>query len=117
MKFGRFMFQNVVLPGLGIAAVFVVWAILSATVAKDLPSPLQTWNDSKLYIMEPFAYRGEMDQGILRFTWLSLRLVAKGYALALLLGVPLGFMLGLSVTCTRIFDPIFQILRPVSPLA
>jgi nitrate/nitrite transport system permease protein len=58
-----------------------------------------------------------MDQGILRFTWLSLILVAKGYSIALILGTPIGFCLGLSKTFTKAFDPIIQILRPVSPLA
>src|SRR5437016_13679056 len=58
-----------------------------------------------------------MDQGILRFTWYSLQLVAKGYALALIIGTPIGFCLGLSQTFTKTFDPIIQILRPVSPLA
>jgi nitrate/nitrite transport system permease protein len=67
--------------------------------------------------MPPLEYRGELDQGILRFTWLSLKLVAKGYAIALLIGTPLGFMLGLSKFFTKAFDPIFQVLRPVSPLA
>ena len=47
-------------------------------------------------MLEPFAKRGEMDQGILRFTWYSLMLVAKGYALALIIGTPIGFLLGLS---------------------
>src|SRR5207245_5142469 len=36
---------------------------------------------------------------------------------ALLVCVPLGFCLGLSDFFTKTFDPIFQILRPVSPLA
>jgi nitrate/nitrite transport system permease protein len=67
--------------------------------------------------MEPFAKRGELDQGILRFTWYSLVRVAKGYALALLLGTPLGLILGMSKTFQKSFDPIIQILRPVSPLA
>ena len=30
---------------------------------------------------------------------------------------PLGFFLGLSKTFAKMFDPIFQVLRPVSPLA
>ena len=72
---------------------------------------------SKLYILEPFAKRGELDQGILRFTWYSLVLVAKGYALAILIGTPLGFLLGLSRMFAKSFDPIIQVLRPVSPLA
>lgn len=106
-----------VLPLLGIAVVVGLWAVSSATWAKELPSPVQTWEKSKEYVLDPFAKRGEMDQGILRFTWHSLVLVAKGYALALLIGTPLGFCLGLSKTFTKTFDPIIQILRPVSPLA
>jgi nitrate/nitrite transport system permease protein len=86
-------------------------------LSKDLPSPAETWVKSKPYIVEPFAKRGELDQGILSFAWLSLKLVAQGYAIALILGTPIGFFLGLSKNFTRAFDPIIQILRPVSPLA
>jgi nitrate/nitrite transport system permease protein len=49
-------------------------------LSKNLPSPAETWVASKPYVMEPFAKRGELDQGILRFAWLSLKLVAQGYA-------------------------------------
>jgi nitrate/nitrite transport system permease protein len=86
-------------------------------LSKDLPSPLETWKASREYVLKPFAKRGELDQGILAFTWLSLKLVAQGYGIALILGTPIGFCLGLSKAFTRIFDPIIQILRPVSPLA
>jgi nitrate/nitrite transport system permease protein len=106
-----------ILPIAGILIVIGLWALSSATWAKELPSPVQTWAKSKDYVLSPFAKRGEMDQGILRFTWHSLLLVAKGYALALLIGTPLGFCLGLSKTFAKTFDPIIQILRPVSPLA
>ena len=44
-------------------------------------------------------------------------LVAKGYALGLLLGTPLGLLLGVSPLFSKAFDPLIQILRPVSPLA
>src|SRR3989440_5552875 len=106
-----------ILPLIGIAFVLAIWAVSSSTWAKELPSPLKTWQASRPYIFEPFAKRGEMDQGILRFTWYSLVLVAKGYALALLIGTPIGFCLGLSSSFTKTFDPIIQVLRPVSPLA
>jgi nitrate/nitrite transport system permease protein len=107
----------IVLPMIGIGIVVLLWQISSVTWAKELPSPGRTWANSKDYILKPFEKRGEMDQGILRFTWYSLTLVAKGYALALLIGTPIGFFLGLSKTFTKTFDPIIQILRPVSPLA
>ncbi len=112
-----FKLDWLLLPLLGIGCVIALWSISSATWASNLPSPTRTWESSKDYILQPFAKRGEMDQGILRFTWYSLELVAKGYALALLIGTPIGFCLGLSKTFTKIFDPIIQILRPVSPLA
>lgn len=86
-------------------------------LSADLPTPVETWTASKLYITQPFAKRGELDQGILRFTWLSLKLVAQGYFLALLFGTPVGFFLGLSKRFATAFDPIIQVLRPVSPLA
>ena len=44
-------------------------------------------------------------------------LVAKGYLIALVIGTPLGFMIGLSKFFTKMTDPIIQVLRPVSPLA
>src|SRR6266542_6659718 len=113
----RFKLDWLVLPALGILAITGLWARCSAPWAKELPSPMKTWEASKPYIMSPFEKRGEMDQGILRFTWYSLVLVAKGYTLALLIGTPIGFFLGLSKAFTKMADPIIQVLRPVSPLA
>lgn len=113
----RLKLDWLILPMLGFAIIVVLWYVSSATWARELPNPTKTWQASREYILKPFEKRGEMDQGILRFTWYSLQLVAKGYFLALVLGTPLGFMLGLSRTFQRIFDPIIQILRPVSPLA
>lgn len=117
MQDKRFPLDWLVLPIAGMLICLVVWTIASSTVATSLPSPWKTWEMSRPYLVEPFAKRGELDQGILRFTWYSLILVAKGYALALLIGTPLGFLLGLSKLFSRGFDPLIQILRPVSPLA
>jgi nitrate/nitrite transport system permease protein len=97
--------------------VVCLWALSSVSWATNLPSPSKTWEISKPYILEPFEKRGELDQGILRFTWYSLIRVVKGYSLALLIGTPLGFLLGVSKFFSQSFDPIIQILRPVSPLA
>ena len=117
MKASKFKLDWLVLPALGALVVLLLWGLSSATWARELPSPAQTWEKSKDYILSPFAKRGEMDQGILRFTWYSLVLVGKGYAIALVIGTPLGFFLGLSKTFAKTFDPIIQVLRPVSPLA
>ncbi len=130
--------DSLLLPLVGIAfCVLLWWSIAGKSITKqtkddwgdvvtvtkrvglsaDLPTPGETWKASRDYIVKPFAKRGELDQGILAFTWLSLKLVAQGYLIALLIGTPLGFCLGLSKTFTKVCDPIIQILRPVSPLA
>jgi len=104
-------------PLIGAGVVVLLWAFASATFVQNLPSPAKTWEVSKLYVLEPFEKRGELDQGILRFTWYSLERVMQGYVIALVVGAPLGFMLGMSKLFTSSFDPIIQVLRPVSPLA
>jgi len=108
---------RLLLPSLGIVSVLVLWAVISQTAAPDLPSPLKTWQESRRYVLDPFFKDGEMNQGILRFAFLSLIRVAKGFTLAIALGTPLGFLLGLSPKFNRAFDPVIQVLRPISPLA
>src|SRR6266699_3410290 len=109
--------ENFALSMVGIILVGLLWAILSGTVARELPSPVKTWEESKRYIVDPWEKRGEMDQGILRMAAYSLLRVAKGFLLAILIGAPLGFLLGNSPLLTRMFDPVIQVLRPISPLA
>src|SRR5207247_1014018 len=112
----RTRLANFLLPIVGILCLIGVWAILAVEVT-DLPSPLRTWQESKLYILQPFEKRGEMDQGIVRLAAYSLQRVAKGFLLCVLIGTPLGFLLGLSKAFNRMFDPVIQVLRPISPLA
>ncbi len=105
------------LPLVGIALVLLIWTFLSHTVAPDLPSPLKTWDESKDYVLRPFFKDGEMNQGIARFAVLSLVRVAKGFLVAIVAGTLLGYLLGLSVSFYQAFDPVIQVLRPISPLA
>jgi nitrate/nitrite transport system permease protein len=109
--------KRAVLPLLGVAGVLVLWTVVSQAVAPDLPSPLRTWQESRRYVLEPFFKDGEMNQGIGRLVFYSLVRVGKGYLLALLIGTPIGFLLGLSRAFHQAVDPIVQFLRPISPLA
>jgi nitrate/nitrite transport system permease protein len=134
----RYKLDSLLLPLIGLGIFLVIWQLIAGTVktvkvqddfgdtvtkttrvgvSADLPSPAETWKASKPYLVEPFAKRGELDQGILSFTTLSLSLVMQGYLIALAIATPLGFFLGLSKTFTKAVDPIIQVLRPVSPLA
>ncbi len=109
--------RAVLLPVGGVLVALLLWEAVCRLIDTRMPGPLQTWEASKLYVLEPLTKRGEMDQGILLFTWESLKLVFQGYALALLIAVPLGFALGISRSFHASVDPLIQLLRPVSPLA
>jgi nitrate/nitrite transport system permease protein len=104
------------LPLIGIACALLGWFAASVLVP-DLPSPLRTWQESRLYVLEPFAKRGEMDQGIGLLAYYSLVRVARGFLLGAAIGTPLGLLLGISRPLHRMFDPVIQVLRPISPLA
>lgn len=107
---------NFVLPAMGIGVLLLLWWGASLKVP-DLPSPSRTWQESKLYVLEPLAKRGEMDQGIGLLAYYSLIRVGKGFLLGVGLATPLGFLLGVSPVAKRMFDPVVQLLRPISPLA
>jgi nitrate/nitrite transport system permease protein len=109
-------FAKIFLPVVGIALLMIVWQALSYKV-QDLPGPFKTWEESKIYILKPLEKRGEADQGILLLASYSLFRVAKGFLLGIAMGTPIGFILGLSKTFNRMFDPVIQVLRPISPLA
>jgi nitrate/nitrite transport system permease protein len=134
----RFKLDNLFLPLVGVAFFVLLWQVVAGHstsvtaiddfgdkvtktvhtgISPNLPPPVDAWKESHLYITEPFAKRGELDRGILAFTMLSLGLVMKGYLIALVIGTPIGFFLGLSTTFTKMADPLIQVLRPVSPLA
>lgn len=107
---------NLLLPLCGIALALAAWWIASRVVS-DLPSPARTWEESKLYILEPLTKRGETDQGILLLAYYSLVRVGQGFLLGIAIATPIGFLLGVSSTLSKMFDPIMQVLRPISPLA
>lgn len=104
------------LPAVGIGVALVAWSAASRAVP-DLPSPMRTWEESKIYVLQPLEKRGEMDQGIGLLAYYSLLRVARGFLLGIVIGTPLGFLLGVSRTLSRMLDPVMQVMRPISPLA
>ena len=107
---------DLLLPLVGVGLALLIWWGASVIVS-DLPSPVRTWEESKVYIVKPFEKRGEMDQGIVLLAYYSLWRVAQGFLLGIAIATPLGFLLGVSKTLTRMFDPVMQVMRPISPLA
>ncbi|RMF08029.1 MAG: nitrate ABC transporter, permease protein [Alphaproteobacteria bacterium] len=81
------------------------------------PSPAQVWREAAEQIFDPFYDRGPNDKGIGIQLQYSLARVLTGFLLAIVVAVPLGFLIGMSPLWSRAINPYVQILKPISPLA
>ena len=108
---------SVVPPVIVIAFVLLLWEFLCHKAGATLPPPSRVVRDAWDLIAHPFYDRGGLDKGLFWHLSASLHRVALGYALASVVGVALGTLVGQSVWATRGLDPIFQVLRTVPPLA
>jgi len=108
---------NVVPPVVVLALGLLVWELLCRKAGATLPPPSKVLNDTWELIVDPFFDRGGLDKGLFWHMSASLQRVALGYALASIVGVLLGTLVGQSTWAMRGLDPIFQVLRTVPPLA
>jgi ABC-type nitrate/sulfonate/bicarbonate transport system permease component len=74
----------------------------------QLPSPLRVWS-----ALVDLAASGE----VLEHAAISTARLAVALAVALLLAVPLGFVMGLSAAANDFVDPLVELLRPISGIA
>lgn len=85
--------------------------------AKGMPSASLTLKELWWWTTNPFFNNGPNDLGIGWNLLISLRRVAIGYTIASVIAVPLGILIGISKVASKAFNPYFQLLKPVSPLA
>ena len=100
----------------GILLFLGVWQItVSAGIAdsKLLPTPIQVFETiiTKLNHTEP--------DGNTLFTniFASLQVALSGFFLAIIIGVPLGLIMGWYRVAESFFRPIFELVRPIPPIA
>ena len=106
-----------VLPALTFGAVIIVWWFVHTDLVKEIPSPADAWHKAVEIFSDPFYDKGPNDKGIAWQVMYSLGRVMAGFGLAVAAGVPIGFLMGMSPVCRAAWQPLIQILRPVSPLA
>jgi nitrate/nitrite transport system permease protein len=68
-------------------------------------------------LSNPFYDKGPNDKGIGIQLAYSLARVSLGFVLALLVALPVGFLIGMSPLLSAALNPFIQILKPISPLA
>ncbi len=91
---------------------------LTATQGKSaMPGPLDVGAKLWGHLKRPFYDNGPNDKGIGIQLGFSIARVALGYFLAVIVAIPLGFLIGMSPLLNKALDPFIQILKPISPLA
>ena len=119
--------KKIVLPFLVFLAIVGVWSGI-ANVVEDFPTPGSTYvaafggidaegDEVEGVLSDPFYVENQDDKGVFWQILESLKRVFGGFTLALLVGIPLGLLIGMSKSAQYAFDPFIQIFKPVSPLA
>ena len=91
---------------------------VTATQGKSaMPGPLDVAAKLWEHLRRPFYDNGPNDKGVGIQLAYSIARVAMGYFLAVLVAIPIGFLIGMSPLMSRALDPFIQILKPISPLA
>lgn len=121
------MLKKIVLPLVVFAILIQVWSTI-ANFVPGFPTPSDTaiyafggttsgGEELKGVLSDPFYIANEDDKGIFWQVSESLIRVFKGFAIAVLVGVPVGLAIGMSKNIQYALDPFIQIFKPVSPLA
>ena len=85
--------------------------------ASGFPTLGQMGSTAWAHLSNPFYDNGPNDKGIAIQLAHSLGRVALGFGLAMLVAIPLGFVIGMSPLMRKALDPFIQVLKPISPLA
>ncbi len=98
------------LPSVAVIALLIAvwWAVVAATGSAIFPTPWQVVTGTVELIRDGTLWE-HIGASLLR--------VGTGFLLAVVVGVPLGLWMGWVRGIFRTLNPIFQILRPISPIA
>lgn len=100
------------LPVLSILLFLGIWLFAATTMESGIPSPVQVFERFLLLLERPIS-----KVSILGHIGASLGRVLKALGYAVLIGVPFGLLIGWSKTFSALFKPLFEMIRPIPPIA
>ncbi|GKX34714.1 MAG: taurine ABC transporter permease [Rhizobiaceae bacterium MnEN-MB40S] len=106
---GRF-YSIIIVFGLG--ALWVLTSIAGVIEPFYWPTISGTWN--RIYLLVTEGFRGVP---LWEHVGISVFRVLSGVFFGALVGIPLGFAMGLSSVARGLFDPVVEFMRPIPPLA
>ena len=107
--------KHILYPVIAFAILIAIWQIAVMTTKTDIPFP------TPLEVIQRFFYMLTHKVGnyynVVGHVLFSLSRVLVGYCIAMTLGIVLGLTMGWFKYVRAIFMPIFNLLRPIAPLA
>ncbi|HJB00491.1 MAG TPA: ABC transporter permease [Candidatus Mediterraneibacter merdavium] len=99
---------------LAIATFFLIWAFITTftTAGESTPGPIEVLKLLFSSIFEPIG-----KYTIYGHLYFSLRRVIVGYTVASMLGIVVGISMGTSRYAEAIIKPLFELIRPIPPIA
>ena len=99
-------------PWLLIAAFLLLWQAVASTGRTLLPTPGEAL--SRLVTV----WSGDVAKHpMIYHVWISMRRVLTALIFSVFVGVPFGIAMGWSRTFRAVFKPLFEVIRPVPPIA
>ncbi len=102
-------------PWMVVGVIVILWWAVSALhvfPSLALPSPGRVARDG--YVIATTGYNG---YSLLANIGASVTRIAVGFLAAIIVGVPIGFLMASSKIIFNAIDPLLQFLRPIPPLA
>lgn len=106
--------QTRYLPVASVGVVLVIWQMVAASgrFGRSLPSVAGVAKQFWFMLFEPIGRTS-----LYGHIWASMFRVLGAFGIAILIGIPLGLFLGWSRKFEAVVKPIFEIFRPIPPIA
>lgn len=101
-----------VLPVLAIALIGLGWVVFSAGHPELMPPPALVWERFVKTFTKPIA-----KTSLFGHAWASLRRVLMALMIAWAFGISFGILIGWNKKCKAFFGSIFEVIRPIPPIA
>jgi NitT/TauT family transport system permease protein len=112
----RTQYQDAMLSAVGILGFLIFWQVIVMTgivESKYLSTPIQTASLFLTKLVDPDPDGAVIGVNILS----SLTIALSGFGLAIVIGIPLGLLMGWYKGFDSFMKPLFEIIRPIPPVS